>query len=47
MRHNIDFSSTAVLDKAPGYTDHLIKEIRLHPRNFNRDRSFSLGAGTQ
>jgi hypothetical protein len=33
------------MDKTLGYWDVLIKEpieIRLHPRNFNRDRSFSL-----
>jgi hypothetical protein len=43
--HSIDFSSTSILDKATGNTDHVIKEaieIRLHPINFNRDRSFTL-----
>jgi hypothetical protein len=38
MKHTINFSSTAILHKAPGYTDLLIKEAietRLHPRNFN------------
>jgi hypothetical protein len=42
-RHSIDFSSTAILDKALVYIDNLIKEaieIRLHPRNFNKDRGF-------
>jgi hypothetical protein len=43
--HNTEFGSITILDKAPGYMDHLIKEalkIRLHPRNFNRNRGFSL-----
>jgi hypothetical protein len=38
--HNTEFGSTTILDKAPGYIDHLIKEaikIRFCPRNFNRD----------
>jgi hypothetical protein len=42
--HNIKFGNTIILDKAPRYVDHLIKqvtEIRLHPRNFARDRGFS------
>jgi hypothetical protein len=33
---SIEFSNTAILDKAPGYMDHVIKEaikIMLHPRN--------------
>jgi hypothetical protein len=32
-KHTINFSNTAILDKAPGYTDLLIKvtEMRLHP----------------
>jgi hypothetical protein len=41
----MNFSSTSILDKATGYMDHMIKEaieIRLHPRNFNRDRGFTL-----
>jgi hypothetical protein len=45
MRHSIDFSSTAILEEALVYIDNLIKEaveIRLHPRNFNRDGDFSL-----
>jgi hypothetical protein len=44
MGHN-QFTNTSVLDKAPGYVDHLIKkatEITLHPRNFNRDTGFNL-----
>jgi hypothetical protein len=43
--HRIDFSSTSVLDKAAGYMDRLVKEaieIRLNPRNFNRDGGFTL-----
>jgi hypothetical protein len=42
--HSTDFNSTSIPDKATGYTDHLIKEameIRLHLRNFNRDRGFN------
>jgi hypothetical protein len=42
--HN-QFSNTSVLDKAPNYMNHLIKEgteIKLHPRLFNRDENFSL-----
>jgi hypothetical protein len=38
-------SSTTTLDKAQGYMDCLIKEaieMRLHPRNFNRDGGFNL-----
>jgi hypothetical protein len=34
------FSSNSTLDNATGYMDCMIKEaveIRLHPRNFNRD----------
>jgi hypothetical protein len=26
MGYNIDFSNTTILDKAPGYMDHFIKE---------------------
>jgi hypothetical protein len=43
--HSIDFSSTSILDKAPGYMDCLIKEaikIRLHPRNFNGNGGLNL-----
>jgi hypothetical protein len=43
--HNIDFKSISVLDKATGYMDCVIKEateIRLHPKNFNRDGGFTL-----
>jgi hypothetical protein len=43
--HIIDVSNTAIPDKAPGYMDRLIKEaieIRLHPRNFDRDRGSNL-----
>lgn len=43
MGHNIRFGSTTVLDKALGYMSCLIKEaveIRLQPRNINRDRGF-------
>jgi hypothetical protein len=43
--HNIDFKGIAILDKATGYMDHVIKEpidIRLHPNNFNRDGGFTL-----
>jgi hypothetical protein len=42
--HN-NFSSTSTLGKVTGSMDHIIKEateIRLHPRNFNSDRSFTL-----
>jgi hypothetical protein len=45
MKHTINFSNTAILDKVPGYTDLLIKEaieMRLHTRNFNRDEGFNL-----
>jgi hypothetical protein len=45
MEHNIYFSNTAILDKAPGYVDRLIKEaieIRLHPRSFNMDGGLNL-----
>jgi hypothetical protein len=34
MGHNIKFTNTAILDKTPGYMDHVIKdtiEIKLHP----------------
>jgi hypothetical protein len=44
-RHNIDFSRISILDKATGYRDRKIKEaveIRLYPRNFNRDGGFTL-----
>jgi hypothetical protein len=43
--HNIDFSSTSIQDKVTGYMDSMIKEaveIRLHPRNFNRDGGFTV-----
>jgi hypothetical protein len=43
--HNIDFDNTAILDKATGYVDHVIKEaieIRFPPDNFNRDLGFTL-----
>jgi hypothetical protein len=42
---SINFSSTSILEKAIGYVDHVIKvatEIKLHPRNFNRNRGFTL-----
>jgi hypothetical protein len=42
---NSEFDNTTILHKALGYIDHLIKkaiEIRLYPRNFNRDRGFNL-----
>jgi hypothetical protein len=45
MGHYIEFSNTAILNKAMGYMDHLIEkatEIRLCPRNINRDGGFSL-----
>jgi len=35
-RHNINFSSISILDKATGYMDRVtmeVIEIRLHPRN--------------
>jgi hypothetical protein len=34
MGYNIQFGSTTILDKAPGYTDHSINEaieIKCHP----------------
>jgi hypothetical protein len=40
QEYGIDFSSTSILDKATGYMDRVIKEaleVRLHPRNLNRD----------
>jgi hypothetical protein len=43
--HNIDFKGIAILDKATGQMDCVIKEvieIRLHPKNFNRDGGFTL-----
>jgi hypothetical protein len=44
--HHIDFSRTIILVKATGYTDHMIKEeaveVRLHPRNCNRDSGFTV-----
>jgi hypothetical protein len=43
--HNIKFASTTMLDKALGNMDSLRKEaieIRLHPRNINRDVGFIL-----
>jgi hypothetical protein len=43
--HNTEFGNITVLDKTLGYMECLIKEtteIRLHPRNFNRDRAFNL-----
>jgi hypothetical protein len=43
--HNIELSNTTMLDKASGYTDCLIKEdteIRIHPRNLNKERGFNL-----
>jgi hypothetical protein len=43
--HNIDFSSLSILNKASGFMDRIIKEaieIRLHPKNFNRDSGFTL-----
>jgi hypothetical protein len=42
---SINFRSTSILEKAIGYIDHVIKEateIRLHPRNFNRNTCFTL-----
>jgi hypothetical protein len=45
MEHNIYFSNTATLDKAPGHMGRLIKEvieIRLHSRSFNRDGGLNL-----
>jgi hypothetical protein len=41
---NIDFKNISILDKATGYMDHVIKEateIRLQPKNFNRDGGFT------
>jgi hypothetical protein len=45
MKHIINFSNTAILDKALGYTVLLIKkaiEMRLHPTNFKQNRGFNL-----
>jgi hypothetical protein len=42
--YNIDLS-ISILGKATGYMDCVIKEaieIRLHPKNFNRDSGFTL-----
>jgi hypothetical protein len=42
---HISFTNTSILSKAPRCFDRFIKEVvevKLHPRNFNRDRGFSL-----
>lgn len=44
-KKHINFSNTAILDKALGHTDLLIMEaieMRLHPRNFKQNESFNL-----
>jgi hypothetical protein len=41
--HDIKFNNTYRLDKATGYTDHLVKEAReiwLHHNQFNREGGF-------
>jgi hypothetical protein len=50
-RHNIDFKSISILDKATGYTDSIIKEateIRLQHKNLTgMVVSLSVGPGSQ
>jgi hypothetical protein len=45
-RHSSCFSSTSILDKAPGYIDCMLiqeaTDIWRHPRKFNRDGGFNL-----